>query len=87
MSWSSHPCPGSRRCSPPANGWERCATTCRPRLLIAVAMGMGEAMDLWLMSQEVDDDALPGLIGVADEHDQRSSRSLTGQVSVIRRAR
>ena len=33
-----------------------------PTLLIAVAMGMGEAMDLWLMSQQVDDDALPGLI-------------------------
>jgi len=32
-------------------------------LLIAVAMGMGEAMDVWLMSQEVDDDALPELIG------------------------
>ncbi|MGA0569067.1 TetR/AcrR family transcriptional regulator [Rathayibacter sp. KR2-224] len=32
-------------------------------LLIAVATGMGEAMDVWLMSQEVDDDALPGLIG------------------------
>lgn len=31
-------------------------------LLIAVATGMGEAMDVWLMSQEVDDDALPGLI-------------------------
>lgn len=34
-----------------------------PTLLIAVAMGMGEAMDVWLMSQEVDDDALQGLIG------------------------
>jgi len=33
-----------------------------PALLIAVAMGMGEAMDVWLVSQEVDDDALPGLI-------------------------
>jgi AcrR family transcriptional regulator len=33
-----------------------------PTLLIAVAMGMGEAMDVWLMTQEVDDDALPGLI-------------------------
>ena len=33
-----------------------------PGLLIAVAMGMGEAMDIWLMSQELDDDALPGLI-------------------------
>lgn len=32
-------------------------------LLIAVAMGMGEAMDIWLMSQDIDDDALPGLIG------------------------
>lgn len=34
-----------------------------PTLLIAVAMGMGQAMDVWLMSQQVDDDALPGLIG------------------------
>lgn len=34
-----------------------------PTLLIAVAMGMGEAMDLWLLSQQVDDDALPALIG------------------------
>ncbi len=34
-----------------------------PTLLIAVAMGMGEAMDVWLMSQKVEDDALPGLIG------------------------
>lgn len=33
-----------------------------PTLLIAVAMGMGEAMDVWLMSQQADDDALPGLI-------------------------
>lgn len=33
-----------------------------PALLIAVAVGMGEAMDVWLMSQAVDDDALPGLI-------------------------
>ena len=33
-----------------------------PTLLIAVAMGMGEAMDVWLMSQRADDDALPGLI-------------------------
>jgi AcrR family transcriptional regulator len=32
-----------------------------PTLLIAVVMGMGEAMDVWLMSQEVDDGALPGL--------------------------
>lgn len=34
-----------------------------PALLIAVAMGMGQAMDVWLMSQQTDDDALPGLIG------------------------
>ena len=34
-----------------------------PTLLIAVARGMGEAMDVWLMSQQVEDDALPGLIG------------------------
>lgn len=33
-----------------------------PTLLIAVAMGMGQAMDVWLMSQRADDDALPGLI-------------------------
>lgn len=31
-------------------------------LLIAVALGMGRAMDLWLMSQPPDDDALPPLI-------------------------
>lgn len=34
-----------------------------PTLLIAVTLGMGEAMDVWLMSQQVDDDALPALIG------------------------
>jgi len=33
-----------------------------PTLLIAVVLGMGEAMDFWLMSQERDDAALPGLI-------------------------
>ncbi|MDQ6754575.1 MAG: TetR/AcrR family transcriptional regulator [Actinomycetota bacterium] len=32
-------------------------------LLIAVVLGMGEAIDVWLMSQQPDDDALPGLIG------------------------
>lgn len=31
-------------------------------LLIAVVMGMGDAMDLWLMSQHPDDETLPGLI-------------------------
>jgi len=31
-------------------------------LLMAAVMGMGEAMDFWLMSQPLDDDALPGLI-------------------------
>ena len=31
-------------------------------LLMAAVMGMGEAMDLWLMSQALDDDALPGAI-------------------------
>lgn len=34
-----------------------------PALLIAVAMGMGEAMDVWLMSQQVDEDDLAGLTG------------------------
>jgi len=33
-----------------------------PSLLIAVALGMGEAMDFWLMSQPPDDSALPGTI-------------------------
>ena len=33
-----------------------------PTLLIAVTMGMGEAMDVWLLSQRADDDALLGLI-------------------------
>lgn len=33
-------------------------------LLVAVVMGMGEAMDVWLMSQQPDDESLPGLIGV-----------------------
>ena len=33
-----------------------------PTLLITVVLGMGEAMDVWLMSQEPDDDTLPGLI-------------------------
>ncbi|MDO5753729.1 TetR/AcrR family transcriptional regulator [Arthrobacter sp.] len=32
-----------------------------PSLLIAVVMGMGQAMDIWLMAQQPDDDALPGL--------------------------
>ena len=31
-------------------------------LLIAVALGMGQAMDTWLMTQQPDDDALPPLI-------------------------
>ena len=31
-------------------------------LLMAAVLGMGEAMDLWLMSQPLDDDALPGVI-------------------------
>ncbi len=34
-----------------------------PTLLIAVAMGMGEAMDVWLLSQDTDDEAMPALIG------------------------
>ncbi len=33
-----------------------------PSLLIAVVMSMGEAMDIWLLSQQPDDDALPGLV-------------------------
>lgn len=33
-----------------------------PSLLIAVVMGMGQAMDIWLMAQQPDDDALPGLV-------------------------
>ena len=32
-----------------------------PSLMIAVVLGMGEAMDVWLMSEEVDDEDLPGL--------------------------
>ena len=28
-------------------------------LLIAVALGMGRAMDMWLMTQQTDEDALP----------------------------
>ncbi|WP_308492296.1 TetR/AcrR family transcriptional regulator [Microbacterium terrisoli] len=31
-------------------------------LLIAAVLGMGEAMDFWLMAQQPDDDALPGVI-------------------------
>ena len=31
-------------------------------LLIAVALGMGRAMDTWLMTQQPDHDALPPLI-------------------------
>ncbi len=33
-------------------------------LLISVVMGMGQAMDIWLMSTDPDDDELPRLIGV-----------------------
>jgi len=33
-----------------------------PSLLIAVVMGMGEAIDFWLMSHAPDDAALPGVI-------------------------
>ena len=33
-----------------------------PGLLIAIALGMGRAMDTWLMTQQPDDDALPPLI-------------------------
>ncbi len=33
-----------------------------PGLLIAIALGMGRAMDTWLMSQQPDDGALPPLI-------------------------
>ena len=32
-------------------------------LLIAVVLGMGEAMDVWLMTQNPDDERLPELIG------------------------
>lgn len=32
-------------------------------LLIAVVLGMGEAIDVWLMIQQPDDGTLPGLIG------------------------
>jgi len=31
-------------------------------LLMAAVLGMGEAMDFWLMSQALDDAALPGVI-------------------------
>lgn len=31
-------------------------------LLIAVVLGLGEAMDVWLMSEQPDDAALPELI-------------------------
>ncbi|MEO6532640.1 MAG: TetR/AcrR family transcriptional regulator [Pseudolysinimonas sp.] len=31
-------------------------------LLMTAVLGMGEAMDFWLMAQQPDDDALPGLI-------------------------
>jgi hypothetical protein len=33
-------------------------------LLIAAVLGMGEAMDFWLMAQQPDDDALPGVIAM-----------------------
>ncbi|MBX3092050.1 MAG: TetR/AcrR family transcriptional regulator [Cryobacterium sp.] len=33
-----------------------------PTLLLSVVFGMGEAMDLWLMSQEPDDESLPATI-------------------------
>jgi AcrR family transcriptional regulator len=37
-------------------------TDVAPTLLIAVVMGMGEAMDVWLLSQSFTDDSLPDLI-------------------------
>ncbi len=36
-------------------------------LLITVVMGMGQAMDIWLMSRQPDEDDLPRLIGVLIE--------------------
>lgn len=32
-------------------------------LLIAVVLGMGEAMDLWMLSQAPDEDSLPAIVG------------------------
>jgi hypothetical protein len=32
-------------------------------LLIAVTLGMGAAMDAWLVSQQIDDASLPKVIG------------------------
>lgn len=50
---------GSRRGKMRGRSPRRC-----PGLLIAVVLGMGEAMDLWLMSQQTDDGELPRLIAV-----------------------
>jgi hypothetical protein len=35
-----------------------------PSLLIAVALGMGRAMDMWLLTQRPDHNALPPLISM-----------------------
>ena len=35
-----------------------------PALLVAVVLGMGEAMDMWLVSQPPDEEAMPALVRV-----------------------
>ena len=60
---AGHRCPGSSRRSPPVSASERCATDLPSGLLIAVVVGMGQAMDTWLMTQQPDEEDLPPLIG------------------------
>ncbi len=45
-----------------------------PGLLIAVTLGMGRAMDMWLMTQPPDHDALPPLISTLVEMLRRALR-------------
>ena len=44
-------------------------------LLIAVVVGMGQAMDSWLVTRQPDAEDLPQLMGGARQHDPRSVRA------------
>ena len=56
-------CPGFRSALAAGQRAEPCATDLPSGLLIAVAVGMGQAMDTWLMTRQPDAEDLPRLIG------------------------